>query len=221
MAASPGPRRGCIVRPNAHDWKSCEGNTSEGSNPSLSASAGDAPQVEVHLWRLYLSIHVSRCHIEPTVLDPTVPMLRHIGRCTGWVRRQAAFRQSHAQGKNDTKQHRASRNRAHRHGYTRTLPAPPPTMPFCHTHHGLGLCQVSAWSTLDAMPHTPSGFGTPGPRTATHQRVPEARLAYRSVRRETKHSPSCRTRSSAKKRPGFTEQIAACTILPENTTKVN
>ena len=81
MAASPGPRRGCIVRPNAHDWKSCEGNTSEGSNPSLSASAGDAPQVEVHLWRFCLLIHVSRCQIEPTVPAPTVPMHRHIGRC--------------------------------------------------------------------------------------------------------------------------------------------
>jgi hypothetical protein len=75
MAASPGPRRGCIVRPNAHDWKSCEGNTSAGSNPALSASVGDAPQVEVHLWRLCLSIHVSRCHIDPTVLDPA-------GQCT-------------------------------------------------------------------------------------------------------------------------------------------
>ena len=29
--------RGSIVRPNAHDWKSCEGHTSAGSNPALSA----------------------------------------------------------------------------------------------------------------------------------------------------------------------------------------
>jgi hypothetical protein len=32
-----GSRRGSIVRPNAHDWKSCEGHTSAGSNPALSA----------------------------------------------------------------------------------------------------------------------------------------------------------------------------------------
>ena len=140
-------------------------------------------------------------------------------RC--WSGAPVAFRQSHSQSKKDTKQRRASWNRAHRHGYMRTLLAPPPTMPFCHTRHGLGLCQVSAWSMLETMHHTPSGFGMPASRTATHHGVPEARLVYRSACRETKHSPSCRTRSSAKKEPGFTEQIAACTILPENAAKVN
>jgi hypothetical protein len=44
--------RGSIVRPNAHDWKSCEGNTSAGSNPALSASSKETPQNASRLRRL-------------------------------------------------------------------------------------------------------------------------------------------------------------------------
>ena len=44
-------RRGSIVRPNAHDWKSCEGNTSAGSNPALSARTVRRHRLP-NLWRL-------------------------------------------------------------------------------------------------------------------------------------------------------------------------
>ena len=104
------------------------------------------------------------------------PIVKRAGRLSN---APIAVRQPIAQGKGTANQHRASWNRAHRHGYTRTPLAPPPAMPFCHTHHRLDLRQASAWGTPDAMPHTPPGLGKPGSRTATrHAGVPEARLPY-------------------------------------------
>ena len=44
----------------------------------------------------------------------------------------------------------ASWTSARRHGYPRTLPAPPPAKPFCHTRRRSGLCRISAW---DNAPH--------------------------------------------------------------------
>jgi hypothetical protein len=175
MAGLHGSRRGSIVRPNAHDWKSCEGNTSAGSNPALSASAGNAPQVACPLWRFRLSIHITRCHPGPAApsLGPRIQ---------------------------DANQRRASWNRAHRHGCTRALPAPPPAMPFCRPPTHVGPMPIQRLRDCQRQPHTRCPVsGNQHPERPLQTGAPEARFTYRSACRETKHSPSCRTRSSANK----------------------
>ena len=165
-------RRGSIVRPNAHDWKSCEGNTSAGSNPALSASVGDAPQVGIHLWRFFVATwcmlptwahhSTSSQHESRTRLLPVI----HAG-CL-------SLGPLHTLQGNPTS--------IRRHG---PVPIATATRAPCWRRHQqspsatLATGWAYAKSAPGAMPHTLSGLGNSYPRTATHQAgVPETRLPY-------------------------------------------
>jgi hypothetical protein len=118
-------------------------------------------------------------HAATTATIPTPGMLVAAGRQQPDAGRTPADRYTIHRMRQPRK---ASCNRIHRHGCTRTRLAPPPTVPFCRTRQGSDQRQSSAWGMHHAAPHTPSGLGKPSSRTATHHtRVPEARLFYRSA----------------------------------------
>jgi hypothetical protein len=189
MAASPVSRRGCIVRPNAHDWKSCEGNTSAGSNPALSANAGDAPQVDSHLWRLYVSAGFSLpawAH-HSTSNQPHRARRQRLCRspvCTATGTPTSTRRHGPLPIATAT---RAPRWRRHQQSPSATL--------------------LAGWAYTKSAPG-PRRMPCPTRHLGSGRQMPERPLTKRErlkldclsgvFRRETKHSPSCRTRSSAK-----------------------
>ncbi len=190
MARSHAARRGSIVRPNAHDWKSCEGNTSAGSNPALSANAGKAPQVESRLWRFCcpLASHAA-------ILDPPPQQPR-----AGWVPPLPGTCVSTSSGRPGA----GPSPRLPLHCWRRhqQYPSAIPSKSWHNANPALGCCRTQRPYAVRV--------GNLKSRTAARQLgAAEARLTYWSACRETKHSLSCRTRSSANKKPGFTEQIAA------------